>query len=66
MKLFEFLAPWPPSQVILLYEVDPRIPFYEGSIGRLSFPFIKGRDVQRVEYSMNEILIEVSRGVNRG
>lgn len=66
MKLCEFLAPWPPSQVVLLYESDPRIPFYEGVIGRLSFPFIKGREVLRVEYSMNEILIQVSRGGLRG
>lgn len=66
MKLCEFLAPWPPQQSILLYEIDPRIPFYEGAIGRLSFPFIRSRDVLTVEYSMNEILIKVSRVTSHG
>lgn len=66
MKLCDFLAPWPPQQMVLLYEADPRIPFFEGPIGRLSYPFIKGREVLYVEYSMNEIFIKVKRVLSHG
>lgn len=66
MKLCEFLGPWPPQQDILLYKVDPRIPFYEGPIGRLRFPQIKGYNVVLVEYSMNQILIKVKDMVAHG
>lgn len=66
MKLCDFLGPWPPQQDILLYKVDPRIPFYEGPIGKLRYPQLKGLHVVLVEYSMNEILIKVKDMVAHG
>lgn len=66
MKLCDFLGPWPPQQEILLYKVDPRIPWFSGSIGRLRYEQCKGLNVVTVEYSMNQILIKVKDMVARG
>ena len=66
MYLYDFLGPWPPQQEILLYKVDPRIPFYEGTIGKLRYPYLKGLVVVLVEYSMNQIMIKVKDMVQYG
>lgn len=62
MYLHEFLGPWPPSQEIVLYQHDVRIPIYEGTIGKLKYVDMKHYQVKLVEYSMNQILIRVARG----
>lgn len=62
MYLTEYLAPWPPTQDILIYRDDPRIPMYEGAIGRLRYVDCKHWVVKLVEYSMNQILIRVANG----
>lgn len=62
MYLHEFLGPWPPQQEIVLYRDDPRIPMYEGTIGKLRYVDAKYLQVKLVEYSMNQILIRVSHG----
>lgn len=59
MKLCDFLAPWPPHQEVLLYHHDPRIPSYEGTIGKLRYEQVKRLNVVLVEYSMSQILIKV-------
>ena len=66
MYLYDFLGPWPPQQEIILYKVDPRIPFYDGPIGKLRFPQLKGLAVVLVEYSMNRIYIKVKDMVSHG
>lgn len=59
MRLCDFLGPWPPQQKIVLYQHDPRIPSYEGTIGKLRYEQVKRLNVVLVEYSMNQILIKV-------
>lgn len=59
MRLCDFLGPWPPQQEILLYQYDPRIPSYEGPIGKIRYEQVKRLNVVLVEYSMNQILIKV-------
>lgn len=66
MKLCDFLGPWPPQQEILLYKHDPRIPWFSGPIGRLRYEQCKGLYVVIVEYSMNQILINVKDMVAHG
>lgn len=66
MKLCEFLGPWPPQQEILLYKYDPRIPSFDGPIGKLRYEQCKGLNVVLVEYSMNRIYIKVKDMVAHG
>lgn len=62
LYLSEYLAPWPPQQYIVVYKDDPRIPIYQGTIGKLKYCDVKHWSVKLVEFSMNELLIRVSHG----
>lgn len=62
MYLTDYLGPWPPQQEIVIYKQDPRIPMYEGTIGKLRYCDAKHWVVHMVQFSMNQILIRVSRG----
>lgn len=62
MYLTDYLGPWPPQQEILVYKHDPRIPLYEGTIGKMKYCDARHWVVKLVEFSMGQILIRVSNG----
>lgn len=61
MYLHHFLGPWPPTQEILIYRDDPRIPMYIGPISKLKYVDSKYWVVYLVEFSMGQLLIRVRR-----
>lgn len=59
LYLWDFIGPFPPSQEILLYQHDPRIPMYEGTIGKLKYVICKHMCVYLAEFSMGQLMIRV-------
>lgn len=62
MYLHDFLAPFPPYQEILIYQSDPRLPLYLGSIERLPYLSCKYMAVKIAEFSMGQLLVRVRHG----
>lgn len=62
MYLFDFLGPFPPTQEILVYRDDPRLPMYVGDIEDLRYVDGKHWHVKIAQFSMNQLLIRVCHG----
>ena len=59
MTLYDFLAPWPPKQEILIFFSIPEIPVFDGPIGKLRYSQCVGLSVISVRYVGNSIYIRV-------